>query len=267
METRETIVKGFYAKYPEETRLDRSRQGQLEYITTMHYIHKFLGEGKKVAEIGAGTGRISIALAKEGLDVTAVEYSDSNFDKLQKNADGIENIKTFQGDAVHLDMLEDESFDMTLLFGPMYHLYTEEEQLAALREAKRITKKDGHILIAFISVYAIMDDNYLCNQCGSFIDGFNENFTEDFKYKHFAEQLFTGFDVVEFEELLKKAPLDIITTVATDGTLELAQGRSDFELDDENFEKYAKYHLAFCEKRELLGHSSHLLTVCRNENN
>ncbi len=264
MEKRETIVKGFYAKYQEENRLDASRQGQVEYITTMHYIHKYLGEGKKVAEIGAGTGRISIALANEGLDVTAIEYSDSNFDKLQKNAEGIDNIKTYHGDAVNLNMLEDESFDMTLLFGPMYHLYTEEEQLAALREAKRVTKKGGVILIAFISVYAIMDTNYLCNQCGTFLEGFRENFTEDFKNRHFAEQLFTGFDIVEFEELLGKTPLEIITTAATDGVLELAQGRSDFDLDGENFDKYVKYHLAFCEKRELLGHSSHLLTVCRN---
>ena len=263
METRETIVKGFYAQYPEENRLDRSRQGQVEFITTMHYIHKFLGEGKKVAEIGAGTGRISVDLAKEGLDVTAVEYSDSNFDKLQKNSEGIPNIKTYHGDAVHLDMLEDESFDMTMLFGPMYHLYTEEEQLAALREAKRITKKGGMILIAFISVYAIMDNNYVCNQCGSFIDGFKENFTEDFENRHFAEQLFTGFDIVEFEELLEKVPLEIITTAATDGILELAQGHSSFDLDEENFDKYVKYHLAFCEKRELLGHSSHLITVCK----
>ncbi len=265
MEKREQIVKGFYAHYAEENRLDGSKQGKIEYITTMHYIHKYLNDGQKVAEIGAGTGRLSIELAKEGFDVTAVEYSDSNFDKLQKNAEEIPNIKTFHGDAVRLDMLDDESFDMTMLFGPMYHLYTQDEQLTALREAKRITKKGGIILIAFLSVYAIMNNNYVCSQCGSFIDGFNENFTENLENRHFAEQLFTGFDIVEFEQLLAKAPLEIKTIVSTDGILELAEGRKDFGLEGENFDKYVKYHLAFCEKRELLGSSSHLLAVCRNQ--
>ena len=31
-------------------------------------------------------------------------------------------------------------FDLTLVFGPMYHLKSAEEKLAALNEAKRVTK-------------------------------------------------------------------------------------------------------------------------------
>lgn len=264
MEKRETIVKGFYAQYKEENRLDASKQGRVEFATTMHYIHKFLEKGMKVVEIGAGTGRISIDLAKEGFNVTAVEYSDANFEKLKENADGIENIEVHQGDAVNLDILESDTYDVTLLFGPMYHLYSEEEQLAALAEARRITKKGGKILIAFISAYAIMDTNYLCEMCDTFDVGLKENFTEDYKVKHFPEQLFTGFDIVEFEELVEKAGLKRLTTVAADGVLELAERRSDFNLEGELFDKYLRYHLALCEKRELLGHSSHLIAVCEN---
>ena len=36
-----------------------------------------------------------------------------------------------------------------MLLGPMYHLYTREEQLQALREAVRVTKPGGHILAAY----------------------------------------------------------------------------------------------------------------------
>ena len=39
--------------------------------------------------------------------------------------------------------------------------------------------------------------------------------------------------------------------------------RVDFALTDEDFPRWAQYHLATCEKRELLGHSSHLLYICR----
>ena len=45
--------------------------------------------------------------------------------------------------------------------------------------------------------------------------------------------------------------------------LELASKRRDFAMSDEEFEAYAAYHLHFCEKRELLGSSSHLFTICR----
>lgn len=32
-------------------------------------------------------------------------------------------------------------YDVTLLFGPMYHLFDENDKLKALNEAKRVTKK------------------------------------------------------------------------------------------------------------------------------
>ena len=47
MSTREEIVSDFYGKYDEETRLERSRRGQLEYFTTMEYIHRYAGSSSK----------------------------------------------------------------------------------------------------------------------------------------------------------------------------------------------------------------------------
>ncbi|MDC7280617.1 class I SAM-dependent methyltransferase [Butyrivibrio fibrisolvens] len=267
MEGREKIVNEFYAQYVEDNRLDRTRRGQMEYFTTMHYIHQYLKPGMKVVEIGAGTGRLSLDLAKEGYDVTAVEYTDANFEKLQKNAESFNDVTAIQGDAVNLHQLEDSAYDVTLLFGPMYHLYSEEEQLAALKEASRITKPEGKVFIAFISVYAIMYTNYLIEQCGDMKVGMAENYTEDYQVKHFPKQLFTGFDITEFEELVDKTPLKRIKTLATDGVIELVEmaGGSNFNISDENFEVYKKYHLAMCEKRELLGSSNHLIVICDNK--
>ena len=86
-----------YNKFNEDKRLMR-RHGQVEYITSMKYIHKYLeilqGENAKdagseidtetptdggkatlrILDIGAGTGRYAVELAKEGYDVTALEY-------------------------------------------------------------------------------------------------------------------------------------------------------------------------------------------------
>ena len=88
--TREEIVSSFYEQANEDGRLQRSRHGQMEYLTTMRYIHRYLNSGSKVLEIGAGTGRYSIALAKEGMAVTAVELAESNLAALKENAKGLE---------------------------------------------------------------------------------------------------------------------------------------------------------------------------------
>ena len=97
------------------------------------------------------------------------------------------------------------------------------------------------------------------------IAGIEENFTEDYRIRHFEEQLFTGYDIVEFENLFADKQVQYLGTVAVDSVLELAEGRSDFAMSDEEFEAFAKMQLALCEKRELLGSSSHLLYICKKK--
>lgn len=244
----------------EDSRLTRSRHGQLEYLTTMNYIHKFVPFGSKILEVGAGTGRYSIALALEGYDVTAVELVGNNLETLRRNAAGIENITSYQGDAEDLSLFADSSFDAVLVLGPMYHLFEKAEQHRALDEAIRVSKPGGIVMVAFLSVYAIMYNNYLW---GNFREGIEENFDADFQVRHFKEQWFTGFDIKEFEELFLEKPVQKIALVGTDSLLELAEKARAMDLSDEDFRLFSEYHLKTCEKRELLGTQTHLLYICR----
>jgi len=260
MSDRKEIINGFYSQVDEDGRTVRSRHGQLEYFTTMSFIHRYAGKGSKVLEIGAGTGRYSIALAREGMDVTAVELVENNLEVLKEKSRDLKNIRAVAADAVDLSAFADDTFDVTLSLGPMYHLYEKEEVDRAIDEAIRVTKHDGIIMFAFISVFGIMYANYFY---GGWARGQEENFTDDHQIRHFKEQLFTGYDVTEFEELFDSKPVRRITTAGADGQLESIEERPDFFLSDEDFESFAKWHLHFCEKRELLGANNHLLYICR----
>ena len=262
MSTREEIVSAFYGKYDEDGRLQRSRHGQLEYAVTMDYIHRFAAPGDSVLEVGAGTGRYSIALAKEGVDVTAVDLVESNLALLRESSKGLENLRAVKGDATDLSGFADQTFDVTLVLGPLYHLYEKEDVHKAIDEAIRVTKGNGVILFAFISVFGIMYANYFY---GRWAAGQEENFTEDYRVRHFKEQLFTGYDVVEFEELFDGKPVQWITTTGTDGLLEPIEDRPDFEITDQDFTAFVDWYLAFSEKRELLGNTLHLLYICRKQ--
>ncbi len=262
MSTRKEIVSSFYGKYDEDGRTSRSRHGQLEFCITMSYIHRYAARQSKILEVGAGTGRYSIALAREGMDVTAVELVESNLAVLRENSKGMAGIQSFQGDAADLSRFSDNSFDVTLSFGPMYHLYEANEVNCAIDEAIRVTKPGGVILFAFISVFAIMYANYFY---GNWAEGQAENFTDDYQVRHFKEQLFTGYDVTEFEKLFYKKPVEWITTAGVDGLLEPIEKRPDFSMTDEEFKALAEWYLAFSEKRELLGTTNHLLYICRKQ--
>lgn len=260
MGRRTELINSFYDNGREDKRLSISRHGQLEYLTTMHYIHQYIPENANVLEVGAGTGRYSVALAKEGYNVTAVELAEKNFEFLKRNSEGLSNIISGRGDAVDLSRFPDKSFDLTLVLGPLYHLYDETEQKKALSEAVRVTKAGGTVIVAFLSVHAIIFDNYLK---GNIRAGIDENFTEGYQVRHFAEQLFTGFNIDEFEYLFEGMPTEWITTAAADSVLQLAEGREDFLMTDADFNAFAEYHLKNCERRELLGCSSHLIYICR----
>ena len=82
----------------------------------MKYIHEFIGgtEKKKTLEVGAGTGRYSIALALEGHEVNALEYTTHNLEIMNTKIEGITNIRTYQGTALDLSEFADESFDVRL---------------------------------------------------------------------------------------------------------------------------------------------------------
>ena len=146
------------------------------------------------------------------------------------------------------------------MLGPLYHLYEAEDVHKAIDEAIRVTKKDGVILFAFLSVFGIMYANYLK---GNWAAGQEENFTKDYRTRHFKEQLFTGYDIVEFEQLFKEKPVQWITTTGTDGIIESIEDWADFSITDKDFPAFVNWYLAFSEKRELLGNTNHLLYICR----
>ena len=82
-------------------------------------------------------GVIRYELAGEGYDVTAVELVKYNLGILKSKKS---SVKAYQGNALNLSRFEADQFDMVLVFGPMYHLYTKEDKVKALKEAKTCGK-------------------------------------------------------------------------------------------------------------------------------
>ena len=66
------LLKNYYETHNEEERFS-SKRGMVEFLTTVHYIEKYLKPGMKIMEIGAGTGRYSHYFARNGYQVDAVE--------------------------------------------------------------------------------------------------------------------------------------------------------------------------------------------------
>ena len=254
----------YYNNYDEEGRL-LSRHGQVEYLTTMKYIEECL-EGistPSILEVGAGTGRYSVTLAKQGRHVTAVELIEHNLEILKSKLEGTEPITTFQGNALDLSQLSDNSFDLTMLLGPMYHLYTKNEKQRALSEAVRVTKPGGHILVAYcMNEPTIIQYVFGLNHLHEVME--LNMLTSDWHCISEPKDLFEMVRTEEIAELDAAVPVKRIKLVATDGATNYKREYID-AMDDEIFSKWMDYHFTICERQDLIGASHHTLDILQKE--
>ncbi len=254
----------YYNRYDEDGRL-LSRHGQVEYLTTMRYIEKCLERfsDPQILEVGAGTGRYSVTLAKKGFQVTAVELIGHNLGILRSKLDGTEPITTIQGNALDLSLFADHSFDLTMLLGPMYHLYTKEEKLRALSEAVRVTKPGGYILVAYcMNEPTVIQYVFGLNHLHEVME--LNMLTDDWHCISEPKDLFEMVRTEEIADLDAMVPVKRIKLVATDGATNYKRECID-AMDDETFGKWMDYHFIICERQDLIGASHHTLDILQKE--
>ena len=251
----------YYNKFNEDKRLTR-RHGIVEFTTAMKYINYYLSKmnNPKIIDIGAGTGKYSIELSNLGYDVTAVELVKHNLKVIEAKKS---SIKLFQGNATNLQLFEDNSFDLVLLFGPLYHLISKEEKIKALKEAKRITKKNGIIMISYcMNEYAVLTYGFKENNIIECIK--NNTIDSNFHITPKLDDLYSYVRLEDIDELNNIVGLKRIKVISQDGPSDYIRKVIN-KMDDETFNLYIKYHLSICERTELLGASSHVLDILKKD--
>lgn len=247
-------VRMTYELFNEDTRLSHSKAAQVEFLTTVRYIESYLRPGDRILDIGAGTGAYSLYFSRKGHDISALELSPKNIEAFLRKMTESDRIDLVQGNAMDLSRYDSDSFDIVLLFGPLYHLSKEADKQKCIAEAKRVCKPGGKIFFAFIS-----NDMVILTEFDYRPDYFTagDYDKETFRLHDFP---FVFHTVAHAREVLRRGGIRVVREIAADGVSELMAQKIN-ALDEEGFRQYLRYHYYICEKPELLGMTNHLLFI------
>ena len=259
------IIDNYYqTSYVEDDRLTKDKAHHLEFITTTNYINKYLKKDSRILEIGAGTGAYSLYYAKKGYKVDAVELVQSNVDILKSKITNNIDLNAIQGNALDLSMYEDNTFDITLVLGPLYHLFDNDEIDKAIKEAIRVTKNNGIIYFAFI----LFDPSMITwgFQGKNIYDNYGEGKQVSVNFKPINEEklVFNLRYYKDIKKLIKKYNIEPLHYVATDGISRIIKDIIN-NMTDEEYKLYVNYHMSICEREDLIGYSGHILSIVRKK--
>lgn len=254
----------YYNKFNEEGRLTR-RHGIVEFETTMHFVRKEINNlqatnpNRKIdiLDCGCGTGKYSTTLWEEGHNVTAMDLVSHNVTQLKKKNTGV---IAMQGNATDLSQFNDQTFDIILLLGPMYHLISEAERITALKESARVLRPGGYIFVAYcMNEYSVITYGFKEGHMGEIIQAGKIDQSAG-RLISTDEELYWYARLEDTEALAKAASLQRKYIFSADGAANYMRKELS-AMPHDMFEHFMQYHLATCLRPELMGAGFHTVDV------
>ena len=163
-----------------------------------------------------------------------------------------------------LSRFPNKEFDLVLVFGPMYHLYSMEDKVKALTEARRVLKDDGVILVAYcMNEYSILTYGFKQNHIKEVVEA--GKVTKDFHCIPEPKDLYDYVRIEDIDKVRDAADLKRIKLISADGQADLMRPVLN-AMDEETFKLFVEYHLATCERQELVGAGAHTVDILEKKN-
>ena len=252
----------YYNDYDEENRLHRNTTRKIEFITNVSLIEKYLSKSSKILDVGAGTGAYAFYFAQNGHQVEALDIVEKHVDEMkQKHSTSNEKytINISQGNALNLSNYSDNTFDLVICFGPIYHLHSYEDRVKCLEECKRVLKPNGYLAIAYINKQFIIpriveqekimltDENLIeFESTGNIVGRESSDFLS---ISHFDSPK-------DIENLALDIKLEKVVHAGSEGISLFIENELN-SLNENDFNNWVKYHLKNCCDESILGISNH----------
>lgn len=150
---KEKLVKELYEKYPYPNREIKTKKEAEKYV---NWVSKIFGEktsfwkGKKVLELGCGTGELACGLALAGAKVHAIDFSSTSIKKATETAKNLKANVLFEEKNI-LEFSSEKKFDVVIALGSLHHTINAKK---GFQIAANNTKKGGILIIGLYNKYS-----------------------------------------------------------------------------------------------------------------
>ncbi|MCL2884410.1 MAG: class I SAM-dependent methyltransferase [Oscillospiraceae bacterium] len=247
-------IKSYYEHYDEDGRLFRDKAHLPEWLTTIRYFNKLFAPNSRIFDACAGTGRYALYLADRGHRVTACDLVEHNVNILRAKPNADKLAAAAVCNVLDLSGFEENSFDVVLCMGALYHLPSDEEKIQAVRECVKVCKPGGLVVLSYLNYFALLaaEVHVGLDNLGSLLAAYENK--EDF--------LFTPTTPARMARCAAAAGLDILHHIGADGLSFVLADKLN-PAADEAFDKWMEYIYAHCEDPSILGYSMHGLLIGR----
>jgi 2-polyprenyl-3-methyl-5-hydroxy-6-metoxy-1,4-benzoquinol methylase len=258
----------YYENYKEEERFSTNNARKIEFITSTRALDALLPLTARVLDCAAGTGAYAFYYAEKGYNVTALDIAPRHVEVMNEQMKQKRlNLAAAVNDATDLSRFEDQSFDVVLCMGPMYHITEKAMRDRCYSECVRVLREGGLLVTAYISRFfifphvALSDNAYLNAELA-------KSLTKTGTLKHddpncfWTESYYSTPE--EMEKDYKENSLEVIDHLAADGLAPILREKVD-ALDEMQFQTWCEYHYSICREKSILGASNHGLIVGRKQ--
>lgn len=249
-----------YSLSNEDGRVSLNRSNSLEFFYTKKHLEGLIQPTDHVLEVGCATGYYGFYYADQCHKYHGVDLVPEHIEQFQQKIAESKrtNISCSIGDATQLEDISDNSFDVVLCLGPMYHLPQQERDLV-FSECKRVCKPGGVLAFAYINkigVYVgacIYDGKTYPNQTANEL------------------VLVNGEDDIRPDTFYFTTPEEMNRTAQKHGLSKINNLGTDFfvtsgivnNMSDEQFEVMRPLYDQMASHESCTGMSNHALLICR----
>lgn len=256
-----------YENNREEDRLTTNNARRIEFITTVKALEDILPPKARILDCAAGTGVYAFHFADRGHDITALDLTPRHIEVIEKQLESRSySMNTSVNDATDLSKFDDESFDVVLCMGPIYHLTDKSKRDKCISECIRVLKSGGVLAVAYINRFYIFP--FLTMNNSRFLNAElarklveTGTITHDDPNCFWTDSYYAIPEELEYE--FEKKNLVIIDHLATDGLSPSFLRDKIDSMGEDEYKVWCDYHYSVCREKSILGASNHGLIVGR----